>query len=59
MRLNRLRTKNTVSESEDWLPEEMNGDRSEAESCFSVFFSYPIPSEGKTLSVLYLILIRK
>lgn len=47
-----LRTKNTVSESEDWLPEEMNSDRPEAESCFFVFFPYPIPSEGKILSVL-------
>lgn len=34
-----LRTKNIVFKSADWLPEEMNGDRSETETCFSLFSS--------------------
>lgn len=37
-----LGTKNVVFESADWLPEEMNGDRSETETCFSLF-SCPSP----------------
>lgn len=34
-----LGTKNTVSNPEDRLPKEMNSDRSEAESYFSLFSS--------------------
>lgn len=48
MRLNMLGTKNTVFKSADWLPEEMNGDRSEIETCFSLFSSpTPLPHKGK------------
>lgn len=49
-----LGTNNIVFKSADWLPQEMNGDRSETETCFS---PYPTASEGKEkkLSLLYLI----
>lgn len=52
MRLNMLETKSIVFKSADWLPE-TNGDRSETETCFSLF-SCPSPlppREEKTSSL--------
>lgn len=47
-----LGTKNVVFESADWLPEEMNGDRSETETCFSLF-SCPSPLSQRKKKYLH------
>lgn len=47
-----LGTKNIVFKSADWLPE-MNGDRSEIETCFSLFSSpSPLPQKEEKVSLL-------
>jgi len=55
MRLNKLGTKNTVFKSADWLPKEMNGDRSETEICFSLFSS-PAPFPQKEKKIIFALL---
>lgn len=48
-----LGTKNIVFKSADWLPEEMNGDSSETETCFSLLCCpSPLPQKEEKISSL-------
>lgn len=53
MRLNMLGTRNIVFKSANWLPEELNGDRSKTETCFFLFSCpSPLPQREEKISSL-------